>query len=146
MRSADRLVGTLLLSILLSACGSSGSGGSGGSGDPPPAVAPSITTQPTDQIVTEGQSATFTVAASGTTPLTYQWVDNGSSIPGATSPTYTTPATASAQDGDHYTVVVSNVSGKVASSAAILTINTAPAITSQPASQSVMSGSRQRSP
>src|SRR5207249_423919 len=36
------------------------------------AVAPSITTQPTSQTVTAGQTATFSVAATGTAPLTYQ--------------------------------------------------------------------------
>src|SRR5467141_189777 len=56
-------------------------------------VAPSITTQPASQSVSVGQTATFTVAATGTAPLTYQWRKNGTSISGATSSTYTTPAT-----------------------------------------------------
>src|SRR5206468_3389612 len=37
------------------------------------AVAPAITTQPANQTVTAGQTATFSVAASGTAPLSYQW-------------------------------------------------------------------------
>jgi len=36
-------------------------------------VAPSITTQPGSQTVTVGQTATFTVVATGTPPLSYQW-------------------------------------------------------------------------
>src|SRR5262249_40384544 len=38
-----------------------------------PLVAPAITTQPASRIVNAGQSATFSVAATGTAPLTYQW-------------------------------------------------------------------------
>src|SRR4029453_13450101 len=34
---------------------------------------PSITTQPVDQTVTVGQTANFTVTATGTMPLSYQW-------------------------------------------------------------------------
>src|SRR5205823_7955964 len=41
------------------------------------AVAPTITTQPANQTVTTGQTATFTVVAAGTAPLTYQWQKNG---------------------------------------------------------------------
>ena len=40
-------------------------------------AAPSITTQPASQTVTAGQTATFTVAATGTAPMTYQWKMNG---------------------------------------------------------------------
>src|ERR1700722_6842821 len=39
-------------------------------------VAPSITTQPANQAVTVGQTASFSVVATGTTPLTYQWQKN----------------------------------------------------------------------
>jgi hypothetical protein len=35
--------------------------------------APSITTQPSNQSVPVGQPVTFTVVASGTSPLSYQW-------------------------------------------------------------------------
>src|SRR5207249_8024356 len=49
------------------------------------ATAPTITTQPVNQTVTAGQSATFTVVAYGTAPLSYQWQKNGANIPGATS-------------------------------------------------------------
>src|SRR5207253_8151300 len=48
------------------------------------AVAPTITTQPVNQTVTAGQTATFAVVASGTAPLSYQWKKNGASIAGAT--------------------------------------------------------------
>src|SRR5439155_2755833 len=41
------------------------------------AVAPSITTQPASQTVTAGQTASFSVAATGTAPLSYQWKKNG---------------------------------------------------------------------
>src|SRR6266404_3744146 len=41
------------------------------------AVAPTITTQPANQTVTAGQTATFTVVATGTAPLSYQWQKNG---------------------------------------------------------------------
>ena len=55
------------------------------------AVAPTITTQPGNQTVTAGQTATFTVVATGTAPLSYQWQKSGVNIAGATSASYTTP-------------------------------------------------------
>jgi hypothetical protein len=48
------------------------------------AVAPTITTQPVNQAVTAGQTATFAVVAIGTAPLSYQWQKNGANIAGAT--------------------------------------------------------------
>jgi hypothetical protein len=103
-------------------------------------TAPAITSQPASQSVLSGQSATFTVTASGTAPLSYQWMDNGSNIAGATSSTYTTPATTPAQDGSQYTVVVNNTAGSVTSSAATLTVVSAPSITDQPDNQTVTAG------
>jgi len=88
-------------------------------------VAPSITTQPASQTVTAGQTASFSVAATGTAPLRYQWNKNGAAISGATSSSYTTPATTSTDNGAQFTVVVNNTAGSVTSSAATLTVNTA---------------------
>src|SRR5467141_1104571 len=70
------------------------------------AVAPSITTQPASQMVTVGQTATFSVVAAGTAPLSYRWMKSGTTIPGATATSYTTPPTASADNGSQFTVVV----------------------------------------
>src|SRR6201997_5349938 len=106
-------------------------------------VAPSINSQPSSQSITTGQTATFSVTASGTAPLSYQWNKNGTAISGATSSTYTTPATTSSDNGAPFTVVVSNSAGSVTSTAATLTVNAAavaPAITTQPVNQMVTAG------
>jgi Immunoglobulin domain/Immunoglobulin I-set domain len=103
-------------------------------------TAPLITTQPANQTVNVGQTASFSVVASGTGPLTYQWSKNGTPIAGATSTTYTTPAAVSGDSGSHFTVTVTNASGTVTSSPATLTVNTPPTITTQPASQTVTVG------
>ena len=107
------------------------------------AVAPSITTQPANQSVTAGQTASFSVAASGTAPLSYQWKKNGAAISGATGSGYTTPVTTTSDSGAQFTVTVTNTAGNATSSAATLTVNAAavaPSITTQPANQSVTAG------
>jgi hypothetical protein len=109
----------------------------------PAPVAPTITTQPGNQTVTAGQTATFTVVAAGTAPLSYQWQKNGANITGATGASYTTPATTTADSGTSFDVVVSNTAGTVTSAAAALTVNpapVAPSITTQPANQTVTAG------
>jgi hypothetical protein len=108
----------LTVSMSIAACG-------GGSTGPttPTAPAPSITTQPADQTVTVGQTATFTVVAGGTAPLAYQWQKNTAAISGATAATYTTPVTAATDTGAKFAVVVSNSTGSVTSTAATLTVN-----------------------
>ncbi len=88
-------------------------------------VAPSITTQPANQTVTAGQTATFTVLASGMAPLSYQWLKNGANVAGATSSSYTTPLTTTADGGSTFNVVVSNTAGTATSNAATLTVNAA---------------------
>ena len=77
-----------LVTATLAACG-----GDGGSPYSPPstttpsATAPTISTQPANVSVVSGNTATFTVAASGTAPLTYQWQKNGTNV-GTNSATY----------------------------------------------------------
>jgi O-glycosyl hydrolase len=95
------------------------------------ATAPAITTQPASTTVTAGQTATFSVAASGTAPFTYQWSKNGAAISGATGSSYTTPATATADSGSTFSVVVTNSAGSATSANAILTVNAAPAAGTQ---------------
>ncbi len=85
-------------------------------------VAPSITAQPQDASVVSGLTATFSVTATGTSPLSYQWKRNGTTIGGATSATYTTPVLAVSDTGAVFTVVVSNAVGNVTSSGATLTV------------------------
>ena len=122
--------------------GSAGCGVVSGSKNPP-SVAPSITAQPTNDTVTAGQAASFSVVATGTAPLSYQWQKNGTAISGATSASYTTAATTSADNGAQFVVVVSNSAGSMTSNAAMLTVNAAavaPSITTQPANQTVTVG------
>ena len=106
------------------------------------AQAPAITTQPANQSVTEGQTATFSVTATGTAPLIYQWKKDGTAISGATSSTYSTPATSSADNAAVFTVVVSNGTGTATSSNATLTVTAPvpPAITVQPTAQNITAG------
>ena len=89
--------------------------------------APSITTQPANQSVVVGQTATFTVVAAGTAPLNYQWQKGTANISGATSATYTSPATTLAENGSQFRVIVSNaVNPPATSNYATLTVNAAP--------------------
>ncbi len=85
-------------------------------------TAPAITTQPASQTVAAGQSATFSVANTGTAPLSYQWLKNGAAISGATASSYTQPAASTSDTGSQFSVVVSNSVGSVSSNAALLTV------------------------
>jgi hypothetical protein len=103
-------------------------------------VPPTISPQPADATVTLGNDATFSAAASGTTPLNYQWKFNGVNIDGATTSSYTRIA-AQANDAGSYSVAVTNVAGFAMSSNAVLTVNVQAAITGQPSSQTLPAGS-----
>jgi hypothetical protein len=86
---------------------------------------PAITQAPQSQSVTVGQPATFSVTATGSSPLTYQWRRNGVDISGANGAAYTTPAVTLADNGAVFTVRVSNAAGSVVSAAAGLTVTAA---------------------
>ena len=137
----------VLMSIMFSLLAACGGGGGGGSVVSPPLAVPvSITAQPSDAAVAAGNSATFTLAATGTPTPTVQWQisSNGGAtftdIAGATAPAYTTPAAAPSDNAKQYRAVVSNSSGSVNTRAAVLTVAAAtgaPQITTQPLAQTV---------
>src|SRR5579859_5627959 len=81
--------------------------GSGGKCPPAP-TPPAITSQPLNQTLTVGQTATFLVSASGTSPLSYQWQFGGTNINGATN-TILTVANVQTTNAGIYSVVVTNV-------------------------------------
>lgn len=85
-------------------------------------AAPSISAQPLAVSAFEGQTARFSVVASGSPTPTYQWMRNGVDIADATSAAYITPALTTADNGASYSVRVGNSQGSVTSSAALLTV------------------------
>ncbi|MGN6643439.1 MAG: LamG-like jellyroll fold domain-containing protein, partial [Verrucomicrobiota bacterium] len=102
-----------------------------------------ITEPPTDQSVCAGQTATFSVAATGT-GLSYSWqsATNGLNWSDLASygSSYTTGPTVSTENGTQYRVVVTGACGSLASAPAVLTVNSSPVITRQPANQTVSPG------
>ncbi len=106
-------------------------------------TAPAFASQPANQSVTVGHSATFSVTVTGTSPFTYQWQKNNANISGATSASYTTPATVSGDSGSTFRLIVTNSVSSITSSSATLTVTSAPvgpSITTQPANQTVTVG------
>lgn len=83
---------------------------------------PVITQQPTNQEITEGETLTLNVVATGATG--YQWKKGEENIPDATTATYTKEG-ATAADSGSYTCVVTGAGGSVTSNAATVTVNPA---------------------
>jgi hypothetical protein len=99
-------------------------------------TAPSVTQDPSNQTVVTGNTATFTASASGSPTPTVKWQlstnggTNWSDIAGATSTTYSFTA-ASGDNGKQYRAVFTNgVGSDATTSAATLTVQSAPTITS----------------
>jgi hypothetical protein len=86
---------------------------------------PFILTQPSSQSVLDGGTALFTVGAGGAAPLSFQWQFDNTNIPGATTAALSLSGVQPSQAGT-YAVLVTNVSGSVLSSNAILTVTTRP--------------------
>jgi subtilase family serine protease len=111
-------------------------------------TAPAVTTQPTSQSVTAGQSVTFTAAASGSPAPVVQWqisTDGGNTwtnITGATGTTYTyTPA--AGDNGDQFRAVFTNPAASVNTTTATLTVTSSTPVSI--AGIQVNDGSAQRS-
>jgi len=108
---------------------------------------PAITTQPASQTVPDGSSATFTMAATGTPTLAYVWQYLSGSTwkpfgagTGSNTAALTTVATTAAFNGLQFRVVVTDGNNLTTTSNTVK-LTVAPAITSQPASQTVTDGS-----
>jgi len=86
---------------------------------------PAITTQPQSITVTESNTASFTVVASGSPTLRYQWYFNSAtSLAGATNASLVLSPARATNAGD-YRVVVTNSFGSITSAPATLTVNSA---------------------
>ena len=116
-------------------------------------IAPSISSQPQNQTVVEGQNASFSLAASGQPAPAIQWqtrmldatnTETGwADIPGATQASYTTPATTLADHQRQFRARISNSAGSLNSAAATLSVSArliAPSITQQPVGAEVIEG------
>jgi pimeloyl-ACP methyl ester carboxylesterase len=84
-----------------------------------------ITQQPQNQISNVGNTATFSVTTTGTSPFVYQWRKNGNNISGATNSSYTTPTLNISDNGNSYFSYITNCNGNqfVTSNTATLTVN-----------------------
>jgi pectate lyase len=106
-------------------------------------VAPNILAQPQNQTVFPGASASFSVSASGSTPLNYQWYFNtNTAIAGANSATLTVNNVQATNTGT-YSVTVNNLAGSTNSAFAVLALNNTPvgpSFVSQPASVVAIAG------
>jgi hypothetical protein len=85
--------------------------------------APNILVQPKSRSVVIGETATFSVAATGGSPVSCQWQKGGTPIPGATSAAYTTPPATAADNGSQFSAVITNSGGSTTSSVATLSVS-----------------------
>ncbi|HUL52104.1 MAG TPA: immunoglobulin domain-containing protein [Opitutaceae bacterium] len=97
-------------------------------------AAPNIVTQPQNQAVAAGQTATFRVIATGFPAPSYQWqrlpagsanwenLTDGGSYHGVATPTLSVSGTTPAMSGDQFHCVLTNTLGSATSSAATLTV------------------------
>ena len=83
----------------------------------------SISMQPADLTVIEGEDATFTVAATGEGVLSYQWFAGDVAIDGATSSILIVSAATSADADIAYSVVINDDNGSITSNAVTLIVN-----------------------
>jgi uncharacterized repeat protein (TIGR03803 family) len=106
---------------------------------------PIIVSPPQNLIVTNGNTASFSVLAAGQNPLKYQWYSNaistaiGTLLAGQTNSTYSFTSITNS-NGRYYSVVVTNTFGRATSSPALLTVVSAPLIVSNPQPATVSVG------
>jgi uncharacterized delta-60 repeat protein len=83
---------------------------------------PKITSSPTTNYLSVGQTVNLTVSASGSGPLHYQWRKNGVEIPSATN-TLLSLVNVQLSDAATYDTVVTNIYASVTSSPSYVSIN-----------------------
>jgi hypothetical protein len=88
---------------------------------------PVVTRDPANVTVNQGSTLTLSARAVGIATLAYQWQHNGTNYPGATTLPFSKTATPA--DTGNWVLVVTNSAGSAISSAAAVTINQVPLIT-----------------
>src|ERR1035437_10190869 len=83
---------------------------------------PTILSQTPSQVVLLGNTATFSVTASGSHPLSYFWKRNGAIISGATNFSYTLNNAQLSDSGSKFSCLVTNAYGLAASTNATLKV------------------------
>jgi hypothetical protein len=145
LRRTHLLFTSIFLGLaFLLACGGGSSGGysgAGGGGGGGGSVAPVVNNSPAATTVIAGQTASFSVNASGTPTPSFQWETSHdgttwTAIPGANSGSYSF-LTAKTDNGVQFRAQVSNTAGSATSGSALLTVNWAPIYTVQCVNQSV---------
>lgn len=106
---------------------------------------PAVITQPGDKVVCDGGNTSFTIDAG--TGVTYKWqlndgsgfadLANGGVYSGTNTATLSIASAAASMSGYSYRCVVNNGNCDLNSNAAILTVNELPAITNQPADETI---------
>lgn len=124
MTRAARWTAPLLI-LVIAACGGAADPAEEASDNTRVAAAvdrPTLTVEPADVTVAKGERAGFRVQARGSGPLKYQWRRNGKAIPNATADSYVAPRAGPGDDGDVFSVTVSNPGGEVTSRGARLAV------------------------
>src|SRR5262249_31234346 len=83
---------------------------------------PAITLQPRSQSVSLGANLSFRITATGTPPLSFQWLWNNTAMPTATN-SILALSNVTAMAAGAYRAVLSNDSGAVTSTVAVLTVD-----------------------
>ncbi len=91
-------------------------------------------------IVCSGEPVSLSIATTGGTGVSYQWFKGSTAIAGATGTTYTMSSTVVADSGSYTCVVTVASCGTKTSNAAVVVVNQAPAITTQPQGKEICVG------
>mgnify|MGYP001163306811 CR=1 FL=1 len=115
-----------------------------------PGAGPAVTAQPAAQIICVNTNTSFSITSASATAFQWQvstngggsWtnVTNGAVYAGATTATLSLTAVTAVMNNYQYRCIASVLCGSTNSNAALLTVQTAPAITNQPGSNTVCGG------
>ncbi len=103
-----------------------------------PAGLPTITSQPQSRVAATNSGASFSVSVCGTPPFGYQWLFSDDTIGGATNSTLNVTGLTPTNAGN-YRVIVSNAAGSITSQVAVLIVQSAPFVITQPQSITIIS-------
>jgi hypothetical protein len=92
----------------------------GGGGKCTDSLLPVIISQPANQTVAAGATASFSVRAASLLPLNYQWLTGAVAVAGATNSAYILTNVAASASGSQFSCVVSNIHGATISAPATL--------------------------